>query len=266
MSDSLIPPFGKPFHLGKQPTRANGGLTKEQGLAELVVLQRRLDELQELLYADSRWGLLIILQAIDAGGKDGTIRAVFDQVDPLGIRTVAFKVPSEDELARDFLWRVHNQVPAKGETVIFNRSHYEDVLVVRVNNLVPEKQWRKRYDHINAFERLLVDEGTIILKFFLHVSREEQRRRLQERIDDPRKRWKFRQADLNARAQWDDYQRAFETMIDRCNTDWAPWHVVPADNNWHRNVLVARTIVQKLESLDLRYPDPEPGIVGTRVE
>lgn len=265
MAAKLVPPFGKPVDLSKYPTKNATSIDKEEAAIEFADLQRRLDELQDVFIADRRFALLIILQAIDAGGKDGTIRAVFDQVDPLGLRAVAFKAPSDEELDHDYLWRVHAKVPGKGETVIFNRSHYEDVLVVRVNSLVPKERWSRRYDHINAFEKMLTDEGTIILKFFLHVSKDEQRERLQERIDNPRKQWKFRRHDLETRARWDDYQRAFEAMLTRCNTEWAPWHIVPADQNWYRNLVVARTIVDKLESLDLRYPPAEPGIVGTVV-
>jgi len=265
MPHSLIPPAGKKVKLANHSTSDANGLAKEEGLAELGVLQGRLDELQGLLYADKRFALLIVLQAIDAGGKDGTIRSVYTQVDPLGMRAVAFGVPSEEERAHDYLWRVHEKMPAKGETAIFNRSHYEDVLVVRVKGLVPKDVWERRYDHINAFERMLADEGTVILKFFLHISKDEQRRRLQERIDTPRKRWKFRASDLEDRALWDEYQRAFETMIERCSTEHAPWHIVPADRNWYRDLLVARTIVAKLESLGLRYPPAQPGIEGTKV-
>lgn len=265
MADKLIPPHGKAVRLADYPTRTTSSIEKEQGVAELEALQVELDELQDLFRADGRFGLLIILQAIDAGGKDGTIRAVFHRVDPLGIRAVGFKAPTEEELAHDYLWRIHAMTPGKGETAIFNRSHYEDVLVVRVKDLVPKERWSRRYGHINAFEQLLVDEGTVILKFFLHVSKEEQRERLQERVDDPRKQWKFRRGDLEDRALWDDYQHAFETMIERCNTPYAPWHIVPADQNWYRNLVVARAIVDKLKSLDLRYPPPEEGIAGVKV-
>jgi PPK2 family polyphosphate:nucleotide phosphotransferase len=261
----LIPPPGKKVRLDRYSTSDANGMAKEEGLAELAGLQARLGELQGLFYADRRFALLIVLQAIDAGGKDGTIRSVYTDVDPLGMRAVAFGVPSEEERAHDYLWRVHGKMPAKGETAIFNRSHYEDVLVVRVRGLAAKDTWEKRYDHINAFERMLADEGTVILKFFLHVSKEEQRQRLQERIDNPRKRWKFRSGDLEDRALWDEYQRAFEAMIERCNTAHAPWHIIPADRNWYRDLLVARTIVAKLESLELRYPPAEPGIEGTVV-
>jgi PPK2 family polyphosphate:nucleotide phosphotransferase len=261
----LTPPQGKAVRLKDYPTGNATDLTKENALQELVGLRQRLNELQNLLYADRRFAVLVILQAIDAGGKDGTIRSVFQDVGPLGCSVISFKVPTEEELDHDYLWRIHQHTPGKGHLTIFNRSQYEDVLVVRVRKLAPKSTWEKRYDQINNFERTLTDEGTIIMKFYLHVSKDEQRKRLQERVDDPKKRWKFRKGDLDDRTLWDDYQQAFEAMLDRCNTDYAPWHIVPADHNWLRDLLVARTLVKKLESLDLRYPDPEEGIAGTVV-
>jgi len=233
-----------------------------KGAAERHVrsLNERLEVLQELLYAEGTHKVLIVLQAMDAGGKDGTIRSVFDGVNPQGVRVASFKKPTSAELAHDFLWRVHPHVPGRGEMTIFNRSHYEDVLVVRVHALVPEAVWRARYDHINAFERLLADEGTTILKFFLHIGREEQRERLQERLDEPTKRWKFRRADLDERAHWDDYVHAYEEALTRTSTPWAPWYVVPANRNWYRNLVVSDAMVAALESLEMRYPDPEPDL------
>jgi PPK2 family polyphosphate:nucleotide phosphotransferase len=207
----------------------------------------------------------VVFQAPDAAGKDGTIRSVFTGVNPQGTRVTSFKQPSERERAQDYLWRVHVHTPANGEIAIFNRSHYEDVLVVRVHDLVPESRWKKRYDHINAFERMLADEGTTIVKIFLHISREEQAVRLQERLNDPTKRWKFHKGDLEERALWDDYRRAYETMMRRTSTDYAPWYVVPADRNWYRDVVVAQILVATLESLDLRYPEAEPGLDGLKV-
>jgi PPK2 family polyphosphate:nucleotide phosphotransferase len=244
----------------------DGGLDKAEGRRRQEVLRAELDRLQELLYADRRHRVLVVLQAIDAGGKDGTIRAVFEGVNPSGVRVAAFKRPSEEELAHDYLWRVHAQVPRNGELTIFNRSHYEDVLTVRVHGYVPESRWKRRYDHINAFEQLLVDEGTTILKFLLHISKEEQRIRQQERIDNPTKRWKFARADLEERKHWDDYMNAFEAMLAKTSTEHAPWFVVPANRNWYRNLVVTSVLVQTLKSLDLRYPEPEEGLEGLVVQ
>lgn len=214
----------------------------------------RLSELQEKFYADGRHRLLLVLQAIDAGGKDGTIRNVFQGVNPAGVRMAAFKQPTHQELARDYLWRVHQQVPKNGEITVFNRSHYEDVLVVRVKDLVPEDTWSKRYAHINDFERLLTDEGTTIVKVYLHISKEEQLERLQARLDDPSKHWKFSLGDLDDRRLWDDYRNAFEDMLERTSQDNAPWYVVPADRKWFRDLVVTSILITTLESLDLEYP------------
>ena len=244
----------------------DGGLEKANALESLERKRQELEHLQELLYADGRHKVLVVLQAIDAGGKDGTIRAVFDGVNPQGVRVASFKKPTPDELAHDFLWRVHQHAPGNGILTIFNRSHYEDVLVVRVHGLVPEARWKKRYDHIRAFEQLLVDEGTTVVKFLLHISKDEQRKRQQERIDDPEKRWKFSAADLAERAHWDAYMDAFEDMLRATSTKDAPWYVVPANRNWFRNLLVTSVLVDTLQGLGLRYPDPEPGIEGLVVE
>lgn len=230
---------------------------KQEALEALAGLNKRLEKLQELLYAEGKHKVLIVLQAMDAGGKDGTIRVVFDGVNPSGVRVASFGVPTEHELARDYLWRVHQQVPRKGEMVIFNRSHYEDVLVVRVKNLAPQHVWQKRYRHIREFERMLADEGTTILKFFLHISKEEQRQRLQERLDNPEKRWKFRMGDLEDRQLWDSYQEAYEAAIRETSTEYAPWYVIPANKNWYRNWLVSHLLVETLEGLAVQYPQPE---------
>ena len=224
---------------------------------KLEELNERLGELQELFAANANRRLLIVLQAMDTGGKDGTIRNVFSGVNPVGVAVVSFKAPSEAELARDYLWRVHREVPHDGQIAIFNRSHYEDVLVVRVHDLVPEERWRRRFDHINAFERMLADEGTTILKFFLHISEDEQRERLQARLDDPQKRWKFRKGDLAERARWGDYMRAYEEALSETSTEWAPWHVVPANRKWYRDLVVSSVIVDALEALDMQWPQPE---------
>jgi PPK2 family polyphosphate:nucleotide phosphotransferase len=219
-----------------------------------------LDELaglQERLYAEGERSLLVVLQAIDAGGKDGTIKHVFGGLNPAGCRVVSFKVPSEEERSHDFLWRVHARTPAKGEVVVFNRSHYEDVLVVRVHDLVPEKVWRPRYDFINAFEANLAAAGTRIVKLFLHISKEEQAERFQARLDDPSKRWKFRTGDLEERARWDDYMAAFQEAISRTSTAYAPWFVVPADRKWYRDWAVSRILIETLADMDPRYPPAE---------
>lgn len=250
---------GSRVDLSDLPADATGGYdgSKEDAQQETLALNDRLESLQELLFADGRRRLLIVLQAMDSGGKDGVIRHVFDRVNPQGVLVAAFKVPSSRELAHDYLWRAHAHVPGNGEIVIFNRSHYEDLLVVRVENLVPEAVWSRRFDHINAFERMLVDEGTTILKFYLHISKDEQRERLQARLDDPTKRWKFRLGDLDNRARWGDYMRAYEDVLSRTSTDWAPWFVIPADRKWFRDLVISRIVVRTLESLGMDYPEPE---------
>jgi PPK2 family polyphosphate:nucleotide phosphotransferase len=229
-------------------------------------LNDRLEELQELLYAEGKQRVLVVLQAMDAGGKDGTIRHVFDGVNPQGVKVAGFKKPSEKELAHDYLWRVHRHTPGKGEIVIFNRSHYEDVLVVRVKNLVPKEVWSRRYEHINAFEKLLADEGTTILKFFLHISKDEQKERFQSRLDRPHKQWKFRKGDLDDRALWDDFQQAYEAMLSKTSTASAPWFVIPADRKWYRNLVISRILVETLEGLNMQYPVPEQDLDGIVID
>ena len=220
----------------------------------------RIDELQDILYAESKHALLVVLQATDTGGKDSTIRKVFGPVDPLGVRATSFKAPSSLELSHDYLWRVHQAVPPKGMIGIFNRSHYEDVLIVRVRELAPKHVVEQRYDQINAFERHLADNGVTILKFYLHISKEEQKERLQARLDDPTKHWKFNPDDLKERELWDDYRDAYEIALSRCSTPAAPWFVIPADRKWYRNAVIARIIRCTLEDMDLRYPEPTPGL------
>ncbi|MDH3755924.1 MAG: polyphosphate kinase 2 family protein [Acidimicrobiia bacterium] len=243
-------------------TDDNGGMAKRDPAVGLLFdeLNGRLEELQELLYADGRHKLLVVIQATDTGGKDGTIRHVFDGVNPQGVRVASFKRPTDDELAHDYLWRVHRHTPRNGEIVIFNRSHYEDVLVVRVHGLVSGKQWQRRYGHIRDFERLLTDEGTTIVKFFLHISKDEQKERLQARLDEPEKHWKFDVADLKERNHWDDYQTAFADMLAETGTSDAPWYVVPADRKWYRNLVISTVLVDTLAALDLRFPDAEAGL------
>jgi len=223
-------------------------------------LRKRLAGLQHLLWAEDRHKILIVFQAMDTGGKDGTIRNVFSGVNPQGIDVVNFKAPTDDELSHDYLWRVHDHAPSAGSLTIFNRSHYEDVLIVRVLNLVPEERWSRRYGHINDFEKLLADEGTIILKFYLHISPEEQAERLQARLDDDTKHWKFNKGDLKHRALWDDYMEAYAAALARTSTDHAPWYVVPANRKWYRNIVITKTIVDTLEALNMRYPEPEEGL------
>jgi len=230
---------------------------KKEGRKQLLELNQRLEELQELLYAEHKHKVLIVLQAMDTGGKDGTIRHVFEGVNPQGVRVAGFKKPTTEELDHDFLWRVHKQAPARGEIVIFNRSHYEDVLVVRVHNLAPQEVWSKRYDHINDFERMLVDEGTTILKFFLHIDLDEQKERLQARLDEPNKRWKFNPEDLEERKLWPQYVKAYEDAISKTSTDWAPWYIVPANRKWYRNLVIGTVIIETLKDLDMRYPEAE---------
>jgi PPK2 family polyphosphate:nucleotide phosphotransferase len=216
--------------------------------------QEELTRLQNLLYADNRYAVLVILQGMDTSGKDGTIRHVMSGLSPLGVQVKPFKAPSQEELAHDFLWRVHAAVPRTGAIGIFNRSHYEDVLVVRVHELVPRKVWKTRYEQINQFERILVKNNVVILKFFLHISKAEQKERLEARLHDPTRYWKFSLDDVNERRYWSAYRKAYEVALTRCSTPWAPWHMVPANKKWYRNLVVAETLVKALRDLDLRYP------------
>ena len=228
--------------------------SEKEGKERLEALSEKLAKLQGLLYAENRHALLIILQGIDASGKDGTVRKVLSGLNPLGVTVTPFKAPNQEELEHDFLWRIHRYTPRRGDIAIFNRSHYEDVLVVRVHDLVPKKVWKTRYDQINEFERILVKNGTVVLKFFLHISKEEQKRRFEERLKDPEKYWKFSLADIEERKFWDDYMCAYEDALSRCSTKWAPWTIVPANCKWYRNIVVAEGIVKALEELDMKYP------------
>ena len=217
---------------------------------------KRLDKLQYLMYAEKKWSLLVVLQGLDGAGKDGTIRSVMSGVNPQGCRVSSFKTPSHDEASHDFLWRIHKAVPPRGDIGIFNRSQYEDVLVVRVHNLVPKSVWSRRYDEINDFEKMLARNGVKILKFFLHISRDEQRKRFQARIDDPDRRWKISPDDFKERKYWDDYTVAYEEVLKRCSTQFAPWFVIPANKKWFRNLAVSRIIVETLEALHMKFPAP----------
>jgi PPK2 family polyphosphate:nucleotide phosphotransferase len=253
---SLQLPVGKSVDLSKHDpadTSCWSGSRRKAGAA-LVKLRGELDQLQELFYADSRRSILVILQGMDTSGKDGAIRHVFEGVNPQGVRVSAFKQPTPEELAHDFLWRVHKDAPAKGEIVIFNRSHYEDVLVARVHNLVPRRVWSKRFGAINAFEKWLVEEGTTVVKFYLHISREEQARRLEDRIRDPTKRWKLSIADFHERRFWDRYMDAYQDVLRRTNTSWAPWYLLPSNHKWYRNLAISSILVDALQGMKLRYP------------
>ncbi|MCU1502874.1 MAG: UDP-galactose-lipid carrier transferase [Ilumatobacteraceae bacterium] len=246
--------------LTNRDTDETFGWDKVEAKAELEVVKQRLDALQVRLFAERTRSLLLVLQAADAAGKDGTIRSIFSGLNPAGVRVTSFKVPAGREVEQDYLWRVHAACPAKGEIGVFNRSHYEDVIVVRVHHIVPKAVWSKRYRHINEFERMLVDEGTTVVKCFLHVSEEEQRQRLQERIDNPEKRWKFRAGDLEDRAKWPAFQAAYADALTATSTSSAPWYVIPADRNWVRNLAVAKVLLDTLERLDPQLPAPDIGI------
>ena len=255
------------MRLADIPTRADAFWPGSRDEAEdaFRALRRRFIDLQRRFYAADKEKLLIVLQAMDAGGKDGAIRHLTKGANPQGLRVESFKVPSKEDLAHDYLWRIHKVVPAAGHITIFNRSHYGDVLVVRVDNLVPEAEWRQRYAQINDFERMLSESGTHILKFYLHISKEEQRARLQSRLDEPEKHWKFERADIDKRDQWDDYQTAYEEALTRCNTDWAPWHIIPADQKWYRNLAIMQVVVDRLETIDPQYPPPDGDFSGLTV-
>ena len=248
---------GKPFSLAKHDPRDTGPFTDKDGTkAETAKHAEAIDALQDRLFAEGRRALLVVLQGIDCSGKDGTVRAVFNHCGPIGVRVTPFKAPTADELAQDYLWRVHRACPPKGYIGIFNRSHYEDVLVVKVKGYASAEAIERRYDEINAFEKMLTDNGTVILKFMLNISKAEQAERLRERIATPEKRWKFNPADLEDRKLWPDFMKAYDTAITRCSTPHAPWHVIPADHNWVRNAIVARIVRETLEEMNPQYPQP----------
>ncbi len=230
---------------------------KDDAKADLKENVEKLKQLQRVLYAEDKHSLLIVLQAMDAGGKDGTIRHVMGGLNPQGCRVASFKAPTAKELSHDFLWRIHRHTPGRGEIGIFNRSHYEDVLIVRVHDLVSKSVWSERYGHINAFEKLLADSGTTILKFFLHISKDEQKERFQDRIDEPDKNWKVNPADFEERRYWTDYMKAFEDALEKTSTDYAPWYVIPADRKWFRNLAVSSIIVKAMEDMKMEFPKPE---------
>ncbi len=258
---------GELVNLDDHPPEYTGIYEKKgQTKKRLKKLNKQLLELQGLLYAESQHALLIVLQGMDTCGKDGTIRRVMSGINVQGCDVVSFKVPTADELSRDFLWRAHRAVPPKGKIGIFNRSHYGDVLVVRVHNLVPESVWSQRYRQINDFERMLVENGTVVLKFFLHISKDEQKERLESRIEDPTKHWKIAASDIRERAYWDDYMQAYEVMLQKCSTEWAPWHIIPANKKWYRNLVITECIVDTLKKLDMRYPEPSVDVTKLRID
>ena len=257
---------GSNFSLRRHRSDETFGWDKEAARAELMELGPKLDALQERLAAERAQSVLVVLQAMDCAGKDGTIRSVFGPLNAAGVRVSNFRAPAGSELDHDYLWRAHALAPGRGEFAVWNRSHYEDVLVVRVKNLAPKEQWEKRYRHIREFERMLSDEGTRIVKINLHISKDEQRIRLQERVDDPTKHWKFRATDLDDRALWQDFVKAYEVAFNETSTDYAPWYVVPGDRKWVRNVAVARIVYETLLSMDPQLPQDPPGIEGIVVE
>ena len=248
---------GKRAHLNRRDPADIKAFPDRQAAEEQSVKDgAAIDKLQDRLYAEGKRAVLVILQGIDTAGKDGTIKHVFKETGALGVVVTSFKKPSEEELAHDFLWRAHVAAPRRGFIGIFNRSHYEDVLVGRVRKLVPEDDIKKRYDQINAFEKVLVENGTTVLKFMLHISRKEQRERLQARLDEPQSRWKFNPSDLDDRKLWDKFSAAYEIMLDKCSTAWAPWHVIPADRKWARNAAIAAIVRETLEEMNPQYPKP----------
>jgi PPK2 family polyphosphate:nucleotide phosphotransferase len=253
---------GRKIDLGKWDPEDLGDLKgdKESTNAKTANLVQDLDRFQKLLYAEHKHKILIVLQGMDTAGKDGTIRHVFSGVNPQGVRVASFKVPTPEELAHDFLWRVHKQTPGAGEIVIFNRSHYEDVLIVRVHGWITKDVCVRRYADINAFEQLLANEGTTILKFFLHIDKAEQKKRLEERLAEKDSQWKFNSGDLKERKLWGDYMQAYADAISATSTEWAPWYIIPANRKWFRNWLISKILVERLKELKMAYPKPEPGL------
>jgi PPK2 family polyphosphate:nucleotide phosphotransferase len=248
---------GSRVRLKNISTREHGGMNEEDAKQELKQLLQRMEALHELMYADGRQSLLVVLQAMDTAGKDSTIKSVFTGFNPIGCTVTAYKSPSETEKRHDFLWRVHQNVPRLGHIAVFNRSHYEDVLIVRIKKLVPAKQLEKRYAHINAFEKLLHDESTRIVKFYLHISKEYQKERLIRRLSMPDKLWKFNPDDLAERKLWPHYRKAYEEAMERCSTADAPWYIIPAETRWYRDLLIARVLVKTMESMKMKYPKPK---------
>lgn len=266
LAHKLMVEPGTKVKLAERDPDYTGGLTKEDGRAALPKNIAKLFEMQSLLYASGEHALLVVLQAMDAGGKDGTIRHVMTGLNPQGCTVTSFKVPSVEEAKHDFLWRIHKAAPAHGEIGIFNRSHYEDVLVARVHHLVEKPVWSCRYEQINAFEKMLFENRIRMLKFFLHISKEEQLKRFQQRLQDPRKNWKASPADFEERKYWDDYMEAYEDALSRCSAPHAPWYVIPANRKWFRNLAVSQIIAEALEGLDMKYPAPSFDLSGIVLE
>jgi PPK2 family polyphosphate:nucleotide phosphotransferase len=248
------------------PADTDGHRLPEEVEGELEELRKELRKLQHKLYAENRRSVLVVLQGMDASGKDGTVTHVMSGLNPLGVKVMSFKAPNDDELHHDYLWRVHKALPRFGDIGIFNRSHYEDVLVVRVHELVPRKVWKERYDQINDFEKILTQNNMVILKFFLHISKDEQKKRLQERLRDPTRYWKFSLHDIEERRFWGDYKDAYEDALTKCSTKWAPWHIVPANHKWYRNLVVARTLAETLREMDPKYPEPKEDLSHVVIE
>ncbi|MEJ0035081.1 MAG: polyphosphate kinase 2 family protein [Gammaproteobacteria bacterium] len=255
ISRLLVEP-GKRVQLGDEHAATTFGWEKPEAVAVLEENRKKLSDLQYKLYADGRQALLVVIQAIDAGGKDGTVHDIFTAMNPQGCVVTSFKAPTAEELKHDYLWRIHQRVPARGMVGVFNRSHYEDVLIVRVEKLVPKAVWRERYEQINEFERMLTSNSVRIIKVFLQISKGEQKKRLEDRLQDPNRQWKFSPEDLVKRRQWSEYQKAFETMLTRCSTKHAPWYVIPADRKWFRNLAVSQIVATEMGRLPLRFPEP----------
>lgn len=263
MTQPITFPPGHKFNLKELSARYEGDeWDKKTGRARTAENAEALSQLGYRLYAENKRSVLLVLQGMDTAGKDSTIRALMAGLNPQSCRVQSFKKPTPEELDHDYLWRVHKVVPRRGDIGIFNRSHYEDVLVVRVHNIVPPEQWEQRYEQINNFERLLSENGTKIIKCFVHISKEEQRERLQERVDDPNRRWKFNKADLDERKLWDTYQEAYEVALTRCNTEWAPWHVIQADRSWYRKMIVSEILRETLEEMNPQFPASDDDIEG----
>lgn len=267
MSQPITVSSGSKIRLQDFDTRyADDKWTKESAYEKIAENTLASRQLAYRLYAENRRAVLLVLQGMDTAGKDGTIRTVMTGLNPQSCQVVPFKQPSHEEMDHDFLWRIHQAVPRRGNIGIFNRSHYEDVLVVRVHNLVPKSEWRERYERINEFEKLLVEGGTTIVKCFLHISKEEQRERLQKRLDNPDKRWKFSKADINERKLWEDYQSAYEDALTKCNTEHAPWHIIPSDRKWYRNMTISGILLKTLKKLNPQFPECEKGLSEIVVE
>lgn len=250
-------PTGSKVDLSNIEAGYHGGYEDEDATRDdLKKYAKKLSELQTMMYAENKHALLIVLQAMDAGGKDGTIRHVMEAWNPQGCSVVGFKVPTAEELAHDYLWRIHKMTPRKGHITVFNRSHYEDVLVVRVHNLVSMDVWSKRYNEINAFERILSNSGTTIVKFFLHIDKEEQLRRFRDRLNEPDKQWKISDSDYDEREYWDEYQKAYEEALGKCSFNYAPWYVIPSNEKWFRNLAISQILVETMESWKMKYPQP----------